>query len=106
MTTSIDLRLGEDFTPQPVDLFPDVLGPGSETNLLFVASRPLTPEEESKIRQGILTIYVFGEIRYYDIFNIEHVTKYRRMTRVRSGVLQGSGDALYLYNAGEGNESN
>jgi len=106
ITTSIDLRLGEDFTPQPVDLSPDVLGPGSETNLLFVASRLLTPEEESKIKEGNLTIYVFGEIRYRDIFRIEHVTKYRRMTRTRSGALQGTGDILDLYNAKEGNDSN
>jgi hypothetical protein len=82
------------------------VGPGSETNLLFVAERLLTPEEEAKIREGIVNIYVFGEIRYRDIFNIQHVTNFRRVTRVRGGKLQGSGDALYLYNAKEGNDSN
>jgi hypothetical protein len=98
---------GNDFSTPDIPLHPDILGPGMERSIEASALRPLTSEERAAVVQGTETVYVFGEIRYWDAFNIEHTSKFRRMTRVINGQLQMSeGGALILYNTKEGNEEN
>jgi len=104
MTTWIATNFGGNFSRPDIDLHPDILGPGGETRLVVVGERPMTAEEQTMVMQGTAIIYVYGEIQYWDIFNEKHVTKFRRVTRLTAGQLEGSDGALHLYNE-EGNDA-
>jgi hypothetical protein len=56
-----------------------ILGAEDTTGHLTQAGRALTKIETDMIISGAKAIYVFGEIKYRDIFKIERTTRYRMM---------------------------
>jgi uncharacterized protein (UPF0333 family) len=77
------------------------LPPGTPTKWFHLAPRPLIPEETAALRDGTMTLWVYGEIRYRDAFGIDRFTRYR--FQIGGGVgIQGVNLAV----CEEGNEEN
>ena len=63
----------------------------------------LTAQEIAGLRNGTKAIYVYGEIRYWDIFGKkERFTKYRLLHNWESGPI---GESTVLSASDEGNEA-
>jgi hypothetical protein len=54
-------------------------GPGDSSSHSITAGRPLTKIETDVVIAGGMAIYVFGEIKYKDIFKTERSTRFRMM---------------------------
>jgi hypothetical protein len=52
------------------------LGPGSERYKWEYALTPLTEDQIAKMHAGTHALYVYGEIRYRDVFGKKRHTKY------------------------------
>jgi len=86
--------------PQDLPLSKQVLGPNGIA-YKFHTYRVLTDEENDGITAGKMAIYVFGEVRYRDVFGNSHTTKYRYMIGGRVG-LRGK----HMAACDDGNEAN
>jgi hypothetical protein len=76
------------------------LGPGNETSPVTLAKRPLTAMGKISLTAGASAIWVYGEIRYRDVFWRKQWTKYRFMIGGPFGVTGGE-----LVGCEEGNEA-
>jgi hypothetical protein len=83
---------------------PTTLGAG-DTHLLGPASLTaiLSPEIEAEIIAGRAAIYLYGEIAYFDVFKVEHLTKFRLFYRGNGSAI--SSDPIPFVTAPEGNDS-
>jgi hypothetical protein len=83
---------------------PTTLGAG-DTHLLGPASLTaiLSPEVEAEIVAGRAAIYLPGEIAYFDVFKVEHLTKFRLFYRGNGTAI--SSNPVALVTAPEGNDS-
>lgn len=64
------------------------LGAGHSSQSMAAAPAPITPETVANLSAGIEAIYVYGEIRYLDIFGDRHISRFR--LRNKSGFSDGS----------------
>jgi len=55
------------------------LGPGNKTSPVTLAERPLTSTGQISLTSGTSAVWVYGEIRYRDVFWCKRRTKYRLM---------------------------
>jgi hypothetical protein len=79
-----------------------VLGPGGAVDFAPIRmSRALTFEERSAVAKGDMAIYVYGGIRYRDIYQITRCTNFRLMYRGNGGGI--SAGAIPLQQLPEGN---
>jgi hypothetical protein len=62
-----------------------VLSPGATAVLVRTGPVPLHPEHLAMLADGRSTIFVYGEVRYTDVFKKRRVLKYRLMTGDRIG---------------------
>jgi hypothetical protein len=77
------------------------LPPGTSTQWFHAAPRPLIPEQIAALRDGTMTLWVYGELHYRDAFGIDRFTRYR--FQIGGGVgIQG----VRLAVCEEGNEEN
>jgi hypothetical protein len=72
---------------KPAELRPmySILGPGIISTKTLSFGPRLTPQQIADLQAGTAAIYVYGEIRYRDVFNKDHLTKYRGMHHVMGG---------------------
>jgi hypothetical protein len=54
----------------------NVIFPGVDSAIPSATDTALTPGQVSEIRLGRLKVYLFGDVKYKDIFKEEHVTHY------------------------------
>lgn len=66
---------------------PSVLGPGIQSTKRLVLPAPLSVPQITEIRGGTMAVYVYGQIKYRDIFKKTWTTEYRTMYYVYGGVL-------------------
>jgi hypothetical protein len=62
------------------------LGPGSERYKWEYALTPLTEDQIAKMHAGTHALYVYGEIRYRDVFKKKRFTKYLYFTGGNMGI--------------------
>ncbi len=70
-------------------LFPkskEIIGPGCETHDIIISPRGLTATEIAAVKAGTHAVYIYGEHRYFDIFDKPHFTKFKYFTGGSVGV--------------------
>ena len=72
--------------PQPFEVTQASLAPGAIVNQFNSAPRRLEPGEREALVNGSRTLWVYGEIRYRDTFNIERFIEYRFQIGGRVGI--------------------
>lgn len=63
--------------PADLHLSKGVMGPGAKAMYSAVVEAPLTLFDFERIRSGAVTIYIFGEVEYLDIFNRKQSSAFR-----------------------------
>lgn len=70
----------ETLTPpssEPIEVTKTSLAAGAITIQVISGKRPLRPGEREALLDGSKTLWVYGEMRYRDTFDIERITEYR-----------------------------
>jgi hypothetical protein len=63
--------------PSDLHVSKGVMGPGAKSVFTAIVDRPMLPSELERIRSGSVTVYIFGEIEYLDIFNRKQSSSFR-----------------------------
>jgi hypothetical protein len=79
-----------------------ILGAGIVSTKSLTYGPPLTSQQIADLRAGTVAIYIYGEIKYKDIFRKSHFTRYRLMHHAIGGVIGISTDLTFTE---EGNEA-
>jgi hypothetical protein len=82
------------------------IGPGVEQELRMIADGVLTPQEQQSIESGVATVYVYGDIHYWDAFGMERFVHFRQTTRSHHGTLRNRIGSLVKLFSAEGNDGN
>lgn len=70
----------------PIDVTATSLAAGAPTNQFISAPRPLKDGEREALIDGSKTLWVYGEMRYRDTFNVERITEYRFQVGGKAGL--------------------
>lgn len=73
------------------------LGPGNEIRIERERASPLDPDRHNDVARGKLGVFLFGQVRYFDVFNKERFVNFRFVAL---------GEQLDFLPTEEGNESN
>jgi hypothetical protein len=63
--------------PADLHLSKGVMGPGEKSEFTAIVNQPMLPADLARIRSGSVTVYIFGEIEYLDIFNKKQFSAFR-----------------------------
>jgi hypothetical protein len=83
------------------NLIRSVLGAGIPSTKTLFHGPLLTEQQIANLRAGTAAIYVYGEIRYTDIYKKTHFTKYRLMHHVLGGAIGVSTDLSFTEGGNE-----
>lgn len=101
--TTVDTGIGTTFAEipasKPAEKSHGHIAPGAPVTSLSKFGRALTPQEFAELESGKRTVYVHGEVHYFDTFNKPHWTRFRVMTGGEIGLRKSLASCL------EGNET-
>ena len=98
--TDHPLRAALPEPPQDFKMSVDVLGPGSYSTMLMPKQPPVPAASIPLLGTSEGTIFIYGEVRYRDVFGKDRFTKYRLIYGGQAGVHDGR-----LKPDSEGNEA-
>lgn len=75
--------------PENFRMATSILPPGGHTDMFMRKEPPVSPQAIQLLGTTAGTIYVYGEVRYLDVFQVERSTKYRLMYGGAEGVRDG-----------------